>query len=204
MNPLQIRGLACLGLVLCLAACGSSPPNQYYRLTPHANPNAAGATPSLGVGPVNIPDYLRRSGMVYGGDGNQLLISEQQRWAEPLDEGIERVVGLNLAQLLQTDNLRLFPWQLNDIPEYAVKLAVLELDTEQGDAVLVADWVIERPTTDATVARHITRLRHPLPPGPIRPVDLASAYSTLFYQLSEKIAAAIATAEAADPVTGSP
>lgn len=197
MNPFRIRSLACLGMVLCLAACGSSPPNQYYRLTPQANPTTTGEQPALGVGPVSIPDYLRRSGMVYAGEGNQLLIAEQERWAEPLDEGIKRVVALNLARLLHTDNLRLFPWQLNDIPDYAIKLAVLELHTEQGDAVLVVDWVIERPAANASVARHISRLRHPLPPGPIRPVDLAPAYSALFYQLSEKIAASIRAAEAA-------
>jgi hypothetical protein len=204
MNPFRIRNLAGLGIALCLVACGSSPPNQYYRLTPQASPGSTAEKPALGVGPVSIPDYLKRSGMVYSGGANQLLITEQQRWAEPLDEGIERVVAINLARLLNTDNLRLFPWQLDDIPDYAVQLVVLELDTEGPEALLVADWVIKRPAENASVTRRISRLRHPLPPGPVRPADLAPAYSALFYQLSEEIGAAISAAESAAPGASTP
>ena len=203
MNPFRIRSLACLGLALSLAACGTSPPNQYYRLTPHANPGTMAEEPALGVGPVDIPDYLRRSGMVYSGGANQLFITEQQRWAEPLDEGIERVLAINLARLLNTDNLRLFPWQLDDIPEYTIELVVLELDTDGAEAVLVADWVIKRPADNASVTRRISRLRHALPPGPIQPADLAPAYSALFYQLSQEIATAITAAEQ-EQGTGAP
>jgi uncharacterized lipoprotein YmbA len=204
MNPFPIRGAACLDLLLCLAACGSSPPNQYYRLVAQADPGTTGEQPALGIGPVNIPDYLRRGGIVYSSGGNQLLISDQQRWAEPLDEGIERVVAINLARLLHTDNLRLFPWQLNDIPDYTIEVVVLELGTQDAEAVLVADWVIRRPAENASVTRKISRLRHALPPGPISPADLAPAYSMLFNPLSELIGAAISAAESVAPATDAP
>ena len=127
----------------------------------------------------------------------------RERWAEPLDEGIERVVAINLARLLNTDNLRLFPWQLDDIPEYTIELVVLELDTEGAEAVLVTDWVIKRPADNASVTRRISRLRHALQPGPIQPADLAPAYSALFYQLSQEIATAITAAEQ-EQGTGAP
>ena len=198
MRFLRIGPLAGLGMLLCLAACGSSPPNQYYRLMPHADPTTARQQPSLGVGPIKIPDYLRRSGIVYSGGGNQLIITELQRWAEPLDEGIKRVLAINLARQLQTDNLRLFPWQLDDMPDYTVEVVVLELDTRANQAVLVTDWVVKHAATGRSVTRDITRLQHPLPPGPIQPAELAPAYSALFYQLSEQIAAVIGAADAAD------
>lgn len=200
MKPSPIRRTATMAVLLCLAACGSSPPNDYYRLTPMGVPATAGERPSLGVGPVDIPDYLNRSGMVYSAGGNRLVISEQHRWAEPLDEGITRVVAVNLARLLSTDNLRLFPWPLNDIPDYTVEVNVLELGTEEQNAVLVADWVIRRPAENATITRQISRLRHTLAPGPVAPAELAPAYSALFYQLSEEISAAIRAAESVQTV----
>lgn len=195
MNLPPIRGIAAMTILLCLAACGSSPPNDYYRLTPMGTPATAGERPSLGVGPVDIPDYLNRSGLVYSAGGNRLVISEQHRWAEPLDEGIMRVVAVNLARLLNTDNLRLFPWPLNDIPEYTVEVNVLELDTEGQNAVLVADWVIRRPAENAAMTRQISRLQRALAPGPVAPGELAPAYSELLYQLSEEIGTAIRVAE---------
>ena len=190
---IQITG--CLGLILWLAACGTSPPNDYYRLTTVDSPSTSGNQPALGIGPVNIPEYLNRSGLVYSEGGNQLTIAERHRWAEPLDQGINRVVAINLADLLDTENLRYYPWGQDDIPEYGVKLNVLELDVIGGEAILVVDWLLYRPGKNDNISRRMSRLTQALP-SPMQPSQLAPAYSALFYQLSELIATAIRSAEA--------
>lgn len=202
MTSRLIRSAAAASMALFLAACGSSPPNDYYRLMPRAQPTTTGEQPALGVGPVAIPHYLNRGGMVYSTGGNRLFVAEQHRWAEPLDEGVMRVVALNLARLLHTDNLRLFPWDMDDVPDYTLELNVLELNTEDSDAVLIVDWVIRRPQDHTVVERRISRLRKSLPPGPIQPASLAPAYSELFFQLSEDIGSVITATESARSTDG--
>lgn len=199
MKPALSRYAPGLCLLLLLAGCGTSPPNEYYRLTAMTGTTVNGQQPSLGVGPVTIPDYLQRKGMVYSDGDNRLQITSEHRWAEPLDRGIERVVSLNLSQLLNSDNLRFFPWLSQDAPDYGVKVSVLELEVADGEALLVADWRVYRPGSGDSLKHQLSRLSRPLPTGRDIPPELAPAYSELLYQLSELIAAAILEAEAKAP-----
>ena len=91
-----------LCLLLCLATCASSPPSNFYRLTPAVAHVPGGPTPSLGIGPVDIPEFLNRNALVYTRGGNQLQLAESERWAEPLDDGITRVLG---GYHIQADNV---------------------------------------------------------------------------------------------------
>ena len=185
-----------LGLVLALwlAACAGSPPNSFYRLTPAAAAPTPGAEhPSLGVGPVDIPEFLNRSALVYSAGDNRLQIAGSERWAEPLEDGVKRVVGLNLALLLHSENLRYFPWDPRQVPDYGIRISVLDMDADARQATLVADWVLYRPGDGTTISRRISRFNEPLAAGDLAPAQLPPAYSALLYQLSETIAAAIRT-----------
>jgi uncharacterized protein len=189
-------------LALSLTACGSSPRNNYYLLTATGPQGASGQTPALGIGPVEIPEYLNRNGLVYSRQGNQLQISSQERWAEPLEDGISRVLGMNLASLLNTQNLRYFPWNPQRAPDYGIKINVLTLDANDRQATLVAEWLLYRPDTTATISRRISKLQQDLPSGKLEPAQLAPTYSNLLYQLSEIIAAAVSAAEQDAKATG--
>ena len=189
-------------LALSLTACGSSPRNTYYLLTATGSHSASGETPSLGIGPVEIPEYLNRNGLVYSRQNNQLQISSQERWAEPLEDGISRVLGMNLASLLNTQNLRYFPWNPQRAPDYGIKITVLTLDANDRQATLVAEWLLYRPDTTATISRRISQLQQDLPSGKLEPAQLAPTYSNLLYQLSEIIAAAVSAAERDAKATG--
>ena len=185
----------CLCLSLWLTACGSSPPSNFYRLTPTVVPTPGNQQPSLGIGPVDIPEFLDRNAMVYTRDGNQLSITGTERWAEPLDIGIKRVVGLNLSQLLHSENLRFFPWDVRQAPDYGVRITVLDLDASDGRATLVADWQVYSPGNDSVISRRISQFSRPLASGQTVPAELPAAYSALLYQLSETVAAAIQAEE---------
>ena len=180
-----------LCLLLLLTACGTSPPSKFYRLTPAVAPTPGGQEPALGIGPVEIPEFLNRNALVYTRGGNQLQIDGTERWAEPLGYGIERVLGLNLSQLLGSDNLRFFPWDLRQAPDYGVRLRVLDLDASEGEATLVVDWVIYNPSDATPITRRISQFKQTVGPGQSLPAALPAAYSALLYQLSETIAAAI-------------
>ena len=54
---------------------------------------------------------MKGRGMVLSRDGHQINVSEFDRWAEPLEAGISRVLILNLAALMNSQEVYAFPWR---------------------------------------------------------------------------------------------
>ncbi len=187
------RTLTGIVLLALLAACGSTPKSNHYILRAREVPPAAEGGIAIGVGPVSVPEYLQRSALARSAGGNRVDLEAQERWAEPLESGIARVLALNLAGLLQTQDVRAYPWHPARQPDYALRLRVLELDASADTATLVAEWAVVRPAEDDAVRRSIAHLSAPLATGDAEAV--AAAYSDLFYQLSEQAAAAIREAQ---------
>jgi hypothetical protein len=184
-------------LALLLAGCGSSPANNYYLLTAHDAPAPMGDSPAIGVGPIEIPEYLSRKSMVYDRTGNTLQVASVDLWAEPLVDGIQRVMVLNLSGLLNTQDVQFFPWQPKRAPEYGVKINLLQLDVTGQQVMLTAEWLVYRPSSSRTVQRRISRLQSTMAAGTPEAEQVAVAYSKLLYQLSEVIATAITTDQSA-------
>lgn len=187
----MIKHLLVLVLAAMLAACAGSPSNNYYLLTPSDFSSPTGKAPSVGVGPVTVPRYLSRDQLVFNNQGNVLQVTGSDKWAEPLEDGIARVLGLNLASLLNTQDVRLFPWHPKRAPDYGVKIGLLGLNANDEEASLTAEWLVFRPNDATPIMRRISRLELALDSGPVQADQLAPAYSNLLAQLSELIAAAI-------------
>jgi uncharacterized lipoprotein YmbA len=176
---------------IALLGCGTTPASKYYLLSAEASSFPEGASPSLGVGPIEIPEYLNRNALIYSREGNRLHIANFERWAEPLDSSIGRVVRLNLASLLNTQNIQVYPWSDSERPEYALEVNVINMDANDEQARLVAEWRIYTPKSRETIARKISNLSYNMPAGPATAAEVAPAYSKLLLQLSEIIAAEI-------------
>lgn len=187
--------LTTLALLLTLAACATTPNNNYYLLSAADSAPPSGNTPSLGIGPIEIPEYLNRNGLVYNRNGNQLRIANYERWAEPLANGVERVISLNLARLLNTENVQAFPWPRSQEPDYSVQITIMSLDADDKAAKLVAEWMILKAGQTPLSGRKISQLSVQIPGDSVTPQQIAPAYSDLLHQLSELIAARIAAAE---------
>ncbi len=183
--------LAGLLLPLILLGCGSTPASKYYLLSAQAKKIPSGTSPSVGVGPIEIPEYLNRHAMVYNREGNRLHIASFERWAEPLDSSILRVIRLNLASTLNTQDVQAFPWNRSSRPEYGIAITILNLDANNKSAKLIVEWHLSRPQSEETLMRRIDTLQIDLPKGDVNATEVAAAYSELFYQLSSKIAAEI-------------
>jgi uncharacterized lipoprotein YmbA len=180
-----------LSLFALLVACSSSHPSNYYRLSIPPGPTPNGNGPSIGTGPITVPQYLKRNSMVYGAGDNRIEISPNERWAEPLSDGIQRVMSLNLARELDTQSIQTFPWPASQAPDYGVKLTLLELDASAGKASLVVEWSVRKPGEGGEVGQRISRLELPLNQAEFSGAAVAPAYSELLYQLSREIAAVI-------------
>jgi uncharacterized protein len=139
---------------LGLGACTSAPARFYLLTTQAASETFSltepGQGPVIGIGPITLPRYLDRPQIVTRVDHNQLALSEFERWAEPLQDNITRVIGEHLALLVPTDQVLLQLWPRSAALDYQVTIDVLQFDGRLGgETTLLAFWRIldgaERP-----------------------------------------------------------
>jgi uncharacterized lipoprotein YmbA len=145
---MPIIGIMTGAVLMVLTACaGTSPPANFYVLSSLPE-SAAGTLPTgdktrlaIGIGPVNLPDYLDRSQIVTRISLNELKVAAFERWAEPLNSSFPRILMENLAMLLNTDQVAVYPWRSAIPIEYQVVVDIIRFDASPGEnAVLIARW----------------------------------------------------------------
>jgi uncharacterized lipoprotein YmbA len=148
------------------AACSLNPqedPTRYYVLaelsddpglyeaaglsgdTREAAKQSAGpAVPvGVGVGPVTLPTYLKRSRMATRVSPTEVEFMETERWAQQLDEGFAYTVAQNVAFLLGSESAMLHPWYVTQAPDFAVRIDVASFERDPtGSVRLVAQWQV--------------------------------------------------------------
>jgi ABC-type uncharacterized transport system auxiliary subunit len=87
-------------LAVGLSGCGSIKPVKYYQLThPPTTPLAASQSPvdaAVCVRPFQTSHLYREDRIVYGGDGEQLGLYDNQRWVEPPVELLQDALARGL------------------------------------------------------------------------------------------------------------
>jgi len=190
---LALPAVALLGVVL--GGCvGRSDPSRFYVLTAVSRPTGGAPSaegdkgPALGVGPVTLPRYLDRANIVTR-RGAEVEVAEFDRWSEPLNDGVPRVLAANLATLLQTDRILAFPWPGDRVVEHQVVIDVIQFDgTVGGDVLLEARWRVLGPDRKELVLRY-SSLREPT--GEPGYLGLVGAMSRALAGLSEEVARSI-------------
>lgn len=132
--------------VLMLSACTSSgPATSYYSLaidkTKLEVKTEAPARPSIGIGPVVLPGYLERSGIVSRKHAQRLNVSGTHVWAEELDGAIARELSSALAYQLPNRHVEAFPWDARARPEQQIRLFIERFDgSRKGEVELMVLW----------------------------------------------------------------
>lgn len=151
--------MSCKGLLICLlvsfipVGCSfldpKPDPSRFFALASlpptgqRAQDTAGTNALALGIGPVKLPGYLDRQGIVTRVSQNRFAVAENDRWAEPLEESFSRVLSQNLSILLQTDRIVVYPWERNQRPTYQVQVEVLRFEPNAEQVVeLWARWNI--------------------------------------------------------------
>lgn len=187
-------GVVLLIVVLLLSGClsRSSPKVTYYSLL---TMNQLGEVQSvaslpdikLGIGPITIPDSLKRSQIATRQHGNQYEFDEFNRWAGVLERDLASVVGDNLGQLLGVEKIGVFPWMHHFKPTYRIMIDVIRLDGAiDGEAVLGARWTISDSEGKEYLAGKKSDYRQPLEDASY--ASLIKAESQLVAELSKEIA----------------
>jgi uncharacterized lipoprotein YmbA len=182
-----------VGMLPWLEACTSTP-SRFYMLNSLAASETAAATaapqgPVIGVGPITLPKYLDRPQLVTRTGGNQLALAEFDRWAEPLQDNVSRVLAENLARLIPTDQVLRHAWPRGTTLDYQVTLEVLYFDGWLGgESRLLARWSI---LDDAEAPLMSQRAFLHTPSGGSEAEALVAAMSRLLEWLSRDLAYAI-------------
>jgi len=117
---------------------------------------------SLGVGPVRLPGYLDRREIVTRGAENRFDLSENDRWAEPLDENFTHVLAQNLSVLRGSDRIITYPWPFDLKPHYRVEIQVIRFESDSaGEAQLSARWAVIDETGKQAPNLNESRLARP-------------------------------------------
>jgi uncharacterized lipoprotein YmbA len=183
--------------VLLLSGCigRKSPEVTYYSLLTMEQLGEVQSIAShpevrLGIGPITIPDSLKRSQVATRQHGNQYEFDEFNRWAGVLEKDITAVVGDNLGVLLGVEKIGFFPWMHYFTPSYRVVIDFQRLDGSlDGEAVLGARWAVADAEGKEFLAGDKIVLRQPLQEPSY--AALVKAESFLVAELSTKIAGEI-------------
>ena len=168
-----------------LLSCQTAVPPTYYRLDATASLGTVGPGPSIGLAPVEVPEYLARSSIIRDFENLQVDVSTTERWAEPLDSGIARTVTLNLTRALPTDDVRPYPWNSKQAPDIAIRIRISELHSFPSQATLVAETILT--ARNGEFSSQLISLQAPLARS-ANGRQIATAYSQLIAELSEQIA----------------
>jgi uncharacterized lipoprotein YmbA len=118
----------------------------------------------VGIGQIRFPAYLDREQIVPRPAQNRLDISENDRWAESLEENFTRVLSQNLGTLLGDARVIRYPWQMSQRPTCQIEMKVLGFEPSANQQVeLLAHWALVDHSNktrlvfkDTPVARRIT------------------------------------------------
>lgn len=147
--PCKILISGMMIITLLLAGCGTSPPAKFYTLTPvvvqkpeekvvHAEKNMP-----VGIGPIEIPEYLDRLEIVTRAEQNQLILSEFNLWGGVLKADINRVLLENISALLAGDGIPIITWKTANSEVHKVPVLISRFDGSLNDGIaLRATWAV--------------------------------------------------------------
>jgi uncharacterized lipoprotein YmbA len=184
---------AAAALGVLVAAC-SSDPAHFYMLSATATPATATSTLTVAVGPVLVPAAVDRPQIVVSTGANQVSIDDFNRWAAPLQDNLVRVVAENLATILGTPRVTLYPTLATNV-DYRVQIDIRNFESAPAKyALLDAVWTVRRmkdgksETGRTSVRETITESGYDA---------LAAAHSRGVARMSQDIATAVRALEGA-------
>jgi hypothetical protein len=175
-------------LAMLATACslGSGVKENYYVLS---GPEGAAPADSTGALAIYVGPVSDRSAMVLQNSANQVDLSDEHRWAEPVKTAIPRVIAENLMRLANTPRVMASRSGPVTDADYRVALDVqrFESSLSQG-ATLEVLWTVtgKRAKTPVTGRSSVREPAHsPTPEG------VAAAHSRALARVAADIAAAL-------------
>lgn len=193
--PLYLAVFVCVILAQTLYGCVSvanSPSPKLYM--PHsaakdqiAEKFSFSSGVFIGVGPVNIPEYLNRPQIVTRGKDGLMNIAQFDRWAEYLDASMLRMIDEDLELMLPEAHILKFTWNILSPIKYQVGIDVIRMESDlDNNLSLLVHWnIFDLEHKKAVFSKSMELIQ------PISPHDysgLCEALSKACLELSMEIA----------------
>jgi len=186
-----------IAMLLQVGCAGRSKSSSFYVLSPVAdtefgikNTSGESSDISIGISPVSLPKYLKKSQIVTRTGNNELHLAEFDRWAGKIEEDIGSVIAENLTYFLSTDNVLSYPSMEAIDLDYNVKLDISRFDGSLGSQMeLVARWAIFDGDGNSLYGVKATHIIEPTKGGGY--ADMVAAQSRALASLSRELADAI-------------
>jgi uncharacterized lipoprotein YmbA len=160
-------------LVVPLLACGMLDPrhdqSHFYVLATSDELGAPAASSksiapaTVGLGPIELPSYVRRAELVERRGATGLEPARDERWGEPIESGVVRVLARDLELALGVKTLALHPWYADAAPQWQVKVTFARFEREEGGQVVVAArWQIVETATRSVRVERDARIARPI------------------------------------------
>lgn len=180
-----------LFVLILLTACSTFKPVKDISIRHVLDPlvpdrSLAAATPSIAINRPSIPTYLDRMQLITRSKG-QLMISQLDLWAEPLDAAIARVTASNLSRLTNSTNIK--PIENFTTLDYTTLLEMQIAQFEPDDTnqmILQGTWK-RQPVTGKETNNHFFRIMVPIPPSPTPMSARVTAMNQALEQLARQI-----------------
>jgi uncharacterized lipoprotein YmbA len=183
-----MRRCLVIGLIVVLVAgCGSTPENRYYTLSVQPPSIAVPAVPRCMVGltlaAVRLPGVNDRPQLVVRTGPQTVDIREFDRWAEPLDQMVRRILAEDLAMRLGSFNRS--PTAAE--PERRLFVAVDEFMAAQSGVSRLTGrwWMLDRGDDSARKVVRNFALTQPVEAS--QSAQVAAAMSGLLAALADEI-----------------
>ncbi|MBG89678.1 MAG: hypothetical protein CMO80_22645 [Verrucomicrobiales bacterium] len=123
----------------CMSLDPKPDPTRHFTLSARATSANESTGVSIYIGEVEIPEYLNRSNLVLRKSGNEITISEYDRWAEPLENGITRVIAENISA--HTGSRKVFTSAAGSSSSFLrVRVQVHALEPADSGIIASASW----------------------------------------------------------------
>jgi uncharacterized lipoprotein YmbA len=199
-----LAALTLLGLSACSILSPEKDPTRYAVLASvddfsGAAVGAAGqadaSAPSAsnvryGLGPIAMPDYLLRTEIVTRHDGTRLVPSATERWSEPFDRGVERVLAIDLERALGAGRIVHHPWYATDRPDVQIEVAFSRCEREdKGRVVVAAQWTVRQFPESGPVLERQSRIERNVTgsDGASTALELSQALAELASEIAQAV-----------------
>jgi uncharacterized protein len=139
-------------LTSCLIPEANHSVSDYFLLTSRvgeSNNSTQSDPASFYVKEVRLPHYLQDKRLVSRPTDDTIFFRENQRWGEPLEMGISRVIGQNLGSLLNTFDYGVYPQRRKFEYSSEIEVTIERFEMTAGNLVkLRAFWEVNKKDGD--------------------------------------------------------
>jgi len=194
MYAITARIAPILLVVTALSACTSmSPATRFYHLGQAEIPSPPGGEQRefrVGLGPIELPEMLRRPQMVSRKGSAEMEIADFHRWAGDLEDMMARELTLQLRQISGGPRIVPHPWSTQRHIDYQLRISVLRFDGTLGkEFALQGMWILSDTRERQELVTRSFDLRRPA--GDASHAAMAKVMGELLARLGDEIGTAL-------------